>query len=315
MRSDPERSPRRLPGVAYQAHPDFGHHLATELARSGRPVTIVGALSFVPGDRIRTFWHQNLWLEPWELPFSSISDAAAQLRGLGALWAPVHFDHFRKGALIQEKLPRLPARLKPFPFDVPNGPMGAWCLKDESTLWASPVTASPFAGGRPPLQENKTDPPSSAYLKLQEALLALGQIPAAGEVCLDAGSSPGGWTWVLANTGATVHSVDKAPLDERLIARPHVFFRKGSAFSLNPADFERLDWFFSDVICYPARLWDWLQPWLADGRVKHYVVTVKMQGAECDWATLEKFAAVPGSRLVHLTHNKHELTWLHSHAG
>jgi 23S rRNA (cytidine2498-2'-O)-methyltransferase len=44
--------------------------------------------------------------------------------------------------------------------------------------------------------------------------------------------------------------------------------------------------------------------------VRRFIVTVKMQGPQPDWDTLDRFAAVPGSQLVHLHHNKHELTWL-----
>ena len=39
------------------------------------------------------------------------------------------------------------------------------------------------------------------------------------------------------------------------------------------------------------------------------ICTVKMQGS-IDWRLIEKFAALPDSRLVHLNYNKHELTWL-----
>jgi 23S rRNA (cytidine2498-2'-O)-methyltransferase len=38
-----------------------------------------------------------------------------------------------------------------------------------------------------------------------------------------------------------------------------------------------------------------------------------MQGgadAAVDFDTPRRFAAIPGSRVVHLYHNKHELTWL-----
>ena len=37
--------------------------------------------------------------------------------------------------------------------------------------------------------------------------------------------------------------------------------------------------------------------------------TLKFQG-ETDFETAARFAAIPGSRLVHLHHNKHELTWI-----
>jgi 23S rRNA (cytidine2498-2'-O)-methyltransferase len=38
------------------------------------------------------------------------------------------------------------------------------------------------------------------------------------------------------------------------------------------------------------------------------VCTVKFQGAT-DHAAAEAFAAIPGGRLMHLYHNKHELTF------
>ena len=300
----------RLEGLVYHAPDHYEHHLLTELKRSGREVTSSGALHFVAGREIPTCWHQNLWTQPWEIRFNSLSDAAAQLRSLGALWSPVFSGNFRKGALIQAKLPRLPERKKPFPIELPKGPMGAWTLVDESTVWASAVTSSPFPGGVPPLEENKTEPPSSAYLKLQEALTVLGRWPSVKDVCLDAGSSPGGWSWVLSRTGAHVHSVDRSPLDPRMDGVANLFFRTGNAFALQPTEFPEVTWLLSDVICYPSKLWDWLQPWLTQSKVKNFVVTVKMQGKDCDWPTLAKFAGVEGSRLLHLPHNKHELTWL-----
>ena len=72
-------------------------------------------------------------------------------------------------------------------------------------------------------------PPNRAYLKLWEALTLAanmpdGRMPRPGELCLDLGSSPGGWSWVLQKLGARVISVDKAPLDpaDRIAARHRV---------------------------------------------------------------------------------------------
>ena len=39
------------------------------------------------------------------------------------------------------------------------------------------------------------------------------------------------------------------------------------------------------------------------------ICTIKMQG-EIDWPLIQKFADIPGSRIVHLNYNKHELTWI-----
>lgn len=62
------------------------------------------------------------------------------------------------------------------------------------------------------------------------------------------------------------------------------------------------------MICYPARLLALVRRWLAAGRARNFVCTLKFQG-ETDHATAAAFAAIPGSRLMHLTNNKHELTW------
>jgi len=299
-----------LGGVIYESDPETKDHVVAQLERSGREVSTFGNLHRVGGEPVASYWHRNLWLKPFELPAGSVSEAAQGLRAQGALWTPRPQDNFRRHALIQQKLPRFQPKARAFPFSVPAGNLGVWTLRTEQTLWASAQTSNPFPGGDPLLVENKVDPPSSAYRKLQEALVWLGRWPQPGDLCLDAGSCPGGWTWVLAECGATVHSVDRAPLDPRVSARPLVNFQTGNAFALKPSDFGPLDWFCCDVICYPAKLWAWLEPWIAGGTVKNFVVTVKMQGRDIDWDTLDRFASVPASRLVHLHHNKHELTWL-----
>ena len=48
--------------------------------------------------------------------------------------------------------------------------------------------------------------------------------------------------------------------------------------------------------------------WLEAGAAKRMVCSVKFQGPT-DHAIVREFAAIPGARLMHLHHNKHELTW------
>jgi 23S rRNA (cytidine2498-2'-O)-methyltransferase len=79
--------------------------------------------------------------------------------------------------------------------------------------------------------------------------------------------------------------------------------------SLDPSAIGPIDWLFSDVICYPARLLGLVERWLAAGTCRRFVCTIKFQG-ETDHATAARFAAIPGSQLRHLFHNKHELTWI-----
>jgi hypothetical protein len=102
--------------------------------------------------------------------------------------------------------------------------------------------------------EDRSGPPSRAYLKLWEALTRLGRYPKPGESCIDLGASPGGWTWVIQSLGAHVIAVDKAPLDPAVVALTNVEVREQSAFALTPDEIGPVDWLFSDIICYPERL-------------------------------------------------------------
>jgi 23S rRNA (cytidine2498-2'-O)-methyltransferase len=188
--------------------------------------------------------------------------------------------------------------------------MGAFTLLDENRMLASPRCTSPFPNGEFEFEEDHEGPPSRAYRKLWEALLLAGRMPAPGETCLDAGAAPGGWTWALARLGAEVLAVDRADLEPRIAELPNVKTLRRDAFSLKPQDVGKVDWLLSDVICYPPALLKWVELWLESGLATRFVCTIKMQGASFDKETTERFASIPGSRVVHLWHNRHELTWI-----
>lgn len=295
-----------LDGCVYQIVPEFEDHLEKEL---GTWDQVWGPLRFAAGPVRQAYWTSNIWLEPFRLDFDSISEAARALRDIQRNWAPNLFTQFRRGALIAEKLPPLSQKTRDFPWLLPETPMGAWTLLDEHTLIASPVCSSPFPGGIPNFTEDKFGPPSRAYLKLQEALTLARRVPQPGDRCLDAGATPGGWTWVLAKLGTQVTAVDRAPLDDRVSAMPGVNFIKHDAFTLKPEEYGPMDWVFSDVICYPPRLYEWIDAWLQSGLCQNFICTIKMQG-EGDYDTPQRFAQIGGSFVTHLHNNKHELTWI-----
>ena len=148
-------------------------------------------------------------------------------------------------------------------------------------------------------------PPSRAYLKLWEILTLIGKWPKAGERCLEIGASPGSWTWALAELGAEVVAVDRAPLDPSIACLPHITFLKKDAFTLQPD--ANVQWLFSDLICYPHKLLEWIHPWL---ELKiNIVCTLKFQG-EKDYQILTEFEKIEGSDIFRLFHNKHELTFV-----
>ena len=113
---------------------------------------------------------------------------------------------------------------------------------------------------------------------------------------------------MLASLGAEVTAVDKAPLAASVAAMPGVSVRLESAFAV-PA--EPVDWLFSDVIAYPDRLLALVRRWIDAGAARHMICTIKFQGPT-DHAAADAFAALPGAQVVHLFHNKHELTFLWS---
>lgn len=192
---------------------------------------------------------------------------------------------------------------------VPAAPLGSWALLAPDRMLASARCSSPFPNGEMAFVEDRDSAPSRAYLKLWETFTRIGVRPQPGDTCLDLGASPGGWTWVLASLGARVVSVDKAPLEPRIAAMPGVEVRLESAFGLDPTGEGAIDWLCSDVICYPDRLYRLVERWMQKGQVRRFVCTIKFQG-QTDFDSVARFAAVPGSQLMHLHQNKHELTWV-----
>jgi 23S rRNA (cytidine2498-2'-O)-methyltransferase len=253
-------------------------------------------------------WVANIWHDPMDIPINSISDAAKKLRAMQRNWALYSCAHHRRAALIADQLPKVSAKPLVFGAPVPAAALGSWTLVAPDRMLAAASCSSPFPNGEPSFVEDRTAP-SRAYLKLWELFTLTGQRPRPSERCIDLGASPGGWTWVLQRLGARVVSVDKAPLDPSLADLAGIEYRCESAFALDPRAIGPVDWLFSDVVCYPKRLLTLVEKWLAAGTVRRFVCTVKFQGAT-DFDAMRAFAAIPGSRLIHLHHNKHELTWV-----
>jgi 23S rRNA (cytidine2498-2'-O)-methyltransferase len=297
------------PETAYLAPDGFVDDLVRELGERVREVH--GRLVIADGEAIPAAWAANTWIEPQRIPIASIGDAATKLRAIQRNWALYPNAHHRRATLIEERLPKVSAKPIEFGAPVPAAPLGSWTLLAPDLLLASARCSSAFPNGEVRFVEDKTSAPSRAYLKLWEAFTVTGVRPQPGDTCLDLGACPGGWTWVLATLGAHVISVDKAPLDPRIVAMPGVEVRRESAFGLDPrsASVPAVDWLCSDVICYPRRLLTLVERWLATGKARRFICSLKFQG-ETDFETLEAFKAIPGSRVMHLHHNKHEVTWV-----
>lgn len=313
-----------IDNIGFLAYPEMMGLLQSELKSrfsiNKNPLKVYGDVLLYDimensSKKILPYWSKTTLLKPFVLHFDSISEAARELKSIQRNWAPYQFTQFRRASLIQEKLPYINLKAKKFPFAIPQSPIGIYTLIDQNTIIGSAQTSSFLPAGNVTLEEDHENPPSRAYLKLQEALCRFVShfqvsLPDKNSRCFDAGACPGGWTWVLRQLDSKVFAVDRAELVDSLMADSNVEFLKHDAFTLKPEELGYFDWVFSDVICYPTRLYEWVNVWIKSGLVKNMICTIKMQG-EIDWALVQKFADIPNSIVVHLNYNKHELTWMH----
>lgn len=101
--------------------------------------------------------------------------------------------------------------------------------------------------------------PSRAARKVEEALAWLGVAPGPGEVCVDLGAAPGGWTWVLLEKRAKVIAVDPAKLRPDIAKHRNVVHHEASAFQFAPE--EPVDWLFCDMAWRPLEVAQLLAKW------------------------------------------------------
>lgn len=297
------------PGAAYLAPRGFENELREELTRSGRTVTFVlDRLMGTAEPPAHAVWAENIWLAPRVIHCASITDGARKLKAIQRNWALYSTVEHRRAALIEAALPKVSARPHVFGVPAPTAPLGSWTLLSREAILASAVCSSSFPNGEIRFAEDRTGPPNRAYLKLWELFTRTGTMPRPGDLCLDLGSSPGGWSWVLAGLGARVFSVDKAPLAPSVASHPLVNHCTGSAFALDPAVGGGAAWLFCDVACYPDRLYSFIRRWLDAGCNTSIVCTIKLAGAT-DFSDIDRFLAIEQSTLIHLHANKHELTW------
>lgn len=278
---------------------------------------LFGLLVYIPkwSLSVNPYWASCAFESPEIVSFTSIKEAALALKEKQRNWSSYQYTNFRRASLITEALPYMNRKKKKFPCALPQSSVGIFTLLGPSLMLCSAKTSTYIPSGIIELEEDHENPPSRAYLKLQEALIRVyserGILPKEGERCLDAGACPGGWTWVLRQLGCTVTAVDRSELSPLLMSDSNVEFIKHDAFTLPIEEFGSFDWVFSDVICYPERLLSWVTKWIESGKVKNMICTIKLQG-EQNWSIIDQFAAIPGSTVVHLCCNKHELTWMYT---
>lgn len=258
-----------------------------------------------------TFWAQNIWQDAKVVKIESIKKAAQLLKDEQRNWWHYPLNCVRRTKLIQESLPKIKAGTLDFPYSLPQSPLGAFALLSENEMIYSPNCTAIIPNGEFNFTEPTYKTPSEAYKKLWEALVRLGSFPQKGELCVDLGSSPGSWTQALLELGANVVSVDKALLDIPKVDKytSRLSFLKKDAFKIDPNEILDPVWIFSDIICFPDKLYDLALKWKAAHPTANFVFTIKFQG-KWDRDTVKKFAKIPNSSVAHLFNNKHELCWM-----
>ena len=113
-----------------------------------------------------------------------------------------------------------------------------------------------FPGGRQRFRKPK-DAPSRSARKLEEALVWSGHSPAPGEVCVDLGAAPGGWSQVLVDRRCHVVAIDPGKLAPEIARR--VEHLRMNAFSFAPEI--PSDWVVCDMAYRPLEVAALLARW------------------------------------------------------
>ncbi len=169
---------------------------------------------------------------------------------------------------------------------------------------------SPFA---PAAARLPIDPlaPCRSYYKLEEALLHARQTPRPGDLCVDLGAAPGGWTWSALKRGARVIAVDAADLAEQVAAHPRCEHRRDNGFEFMPP--QPVDWLFCDMIVKPLAAIGLLERWLQASACRSFVMNVKFRGREPGsfLPEIERLRSTFGLRnlkIRHLYYDRSEIT-------
>ena len=269
------------------------------------PLHATPSMLWLQEDRVEPAWAQCVWRNVIALPYDSISDARKKLAQISPRWSYYGDLLHRRGSLIAAGLNlNLELDHRKFPIGAAH-PVAAFTLAGADMIFYSLSVQRPTASGGLTFVENKIEPPSRAYLKLWEALTILGDYPRPDEHVVDLGACPGSWSWVLGKLGAQVISIDRSELKLKILF-PRLQFQRGDAFAFQP---RKMDWVLSDVICAPDKLLSYVKTWIHSGLCTKYICTVKFTG-QPDYRVIDEFRKLPRSRIIHLAHNKNEVTWI-----
>ncbi len=116
--------------------------------------------------------------------------------------------------------------------------------------------------------------PSRAAMKLAEAFHWLDRAPDPGDLCVDLGAAPGGWSYVLLERRARVVAVDPAFMARSLQKKRGLTHVRADAFTFEPD--EPVDWLFSDMAWRPLESAALLAKWARRGWARLVIANIKL---------------------------------------
>jgi 23S rRNA (cytidine2498-2'-O)-methyltransferase len=159
----------------------------------------------------------------------------------------------------------------------PDEPIVQVCLAEPGRAYVGALsrgrTVSTWPGGRARMKV-PSGAPSRATSKLAEAMAWIGYGPESGDVCVDLGAAPGGWTWLLLRRKARVIAVDRANLQPDIARDRKVLHLRDNAFTFRPD--EAADWLFCDMVWKPAEVAKLLAQWGQKHWARYLVSNIKL---------------------------------------
>ena len=196
----------------------------------------------------------------------------AELVGLGRRVSAVEKEFFEQ---LKKRLNRVAKLASP---DLPRGSgehrgLFVWFNDFKEAVVSRSVTLN-----GPKRMADDDLAPSRSYLKVEEAFQVLGREPGPGELVVDLGAAPGGWSYSAAKRGAKVIAIDNGPLKGGALDNPLIEHRMEDAFGYYPPEGKPVDWLFCDMVEDPHHVMrNIVEPWLSRGLCRHFVINLKYE--------------------------------------
>ena len=95
-----------------------------------------------------------------------------------------------------------------------------------------------------------------------------------GQVVVDLGAAPGGWTWQLISRGLRVTAIDNGPMAPSLAATGLLEHLRVDGFSWKPR--KPVEWMVCDMVEQPSRIAPLMAEWVASGRCRRSIFNLKL---------------------------------------